>query len=64
MLAGFTDSLIEQKVRPNVRVSLDPADLERGAQEGAAMPLDEAVAYALEVSIEELKAEAEEPGRV
>jgi predicted ATPase/class 3 adenylate cyclase len=64
MLAGFTDSLIEQRVRPNVRVSLDPAEPERGAQEGAAMPLDEAVAYALEVSIEELKAEAEEPGRV
>jgi hypothetical protein len=54
-LAGFTDGWIEQKVRPNVRVALDPAELERGAQEGAAMPLDEAVAYALDIKVEELK---------
>jgi hypothetical protein len=62
-LAGFTDGWIEQQVRPNVRVALDPADLERGAREGAAMSLDEAVAYGLDVSLEQLKTSLEEPGR-
>jgi predicted ATPase/class 3 adenylate cyclase len=60
-LAGFTDGWIEQKVRPNVRVAIDPADLERGAREGAAMPLDDAVAYALDVPVDELHAEPAEP---
>jgi predicted ATPase/class 3 adenylate cyclase len=60
-LAGFTDGWIEQQVRPNVRVALDPADLLRGANEGAAMPLDEAVAYGLSVTVEELRAGAPEP---
>jgi predicted ATPase/class 3 adenylate cyclase len=55
-LAGFTDEWIEQEVRPNVRVALDPEELERGASEGGAMTLDEAVAYALDLSIEELRA--------
>jgi predicted ATPase/class 3 adenylate cyclase len=62
-LAGFTDGWIEQQVRPNVRVALDPADLERGAREGAAMSLDEAVAYGLDVSVDELKTSLDEPGR-
>lgn len=53
-LAGFTDGWIEQKVRPNVRVALDPEELERGAREGAAMPLDEAVAYALDTTVDDL----------
>jgi predicted ATPase/class 3 adenylate cyclase len=60
-LATFSDGWIEQQVRPNVR-SLDPADLERWAAEGGAMSLDEAVAYALDVSVEELKAGAIETG--
>ncbi|HUG29052.1 MAG TPA: adenylate/guanylate cyclase domain-containing protein [Candidatus Limnocylindria bacterium] len=60
-LAGFTDGWIEQKVRPNVRVALDPAELERGAQEGAAMPVDEAVAYALDTTVEDLRAGAFDP---
>jgi predicted ATPase/class 3 adenylate cyclase len=55
-LADFTDGWIEQQVRPNVRVALDPSELERGAREGAAMSLDEVIAYALDLSIEELKA--------
>lgn len=55
-LAEYTDGWIEKEVRPNVRVSLDPADLERGAQQGAAMPLDETVAYALHVTVDELRA--------
>jgi predicted ATPase/class 3 adenylate cyclase len=54
-LAAFTDGWIEQQVRPNVRVALDPADLERGAREGAAMSLDEAVAYGLDIPMDELK---------
>ena len=62
-LAGFTDGWIEQQVRPNVRVALDPADLERGAREGAAMSLDEAVAYGLDVPVDELKSSLDEPGR-
>jgi hypothetical protein len=60
-LAAFTDGWIEQKVRPNVRVSLDPEDLERGAREGAAMSLDEAVAYALDTTVEQLRAGIHEP---
>jgi predicted ATPase/class 3 adenylate cyclase len=60
-LASFTDSWIEQKVRPSVRTALDPADLERGAREGAAMPLDDAVAYALDTTLEQLKAGVGEP---
>ena len=52
---AFTDGWIEQQVRPNVRVALDPADLERGAREGAAMSLDEAVAYGLDLPVEELE---------
>jgi hypothetical protein len=55
-IAGFTDGWIEQEVRPNVRVALDPADLDRWAREGAAMPVDDAVAYALEISTDDLRA--------
>ncbi len=54
-LAAFTDGWIEQQVRPNVRVALDPADLERGAREGGAMSLHEAVAYGLDIPMDELK---------
>ncbi len=61
MLAGFTDGWIEQQVRPNVRVALDAAVLEQGAREGAAMSLDEAVAYGLAVPVAELTAEVAEP---
>ncbi len=60
-LATFSDGWIEQQVRPNVR-SLDPADLERWAAEGGAMALDHAVAYALDLSLDELRSEAVEPG--
>ena len=62
-LADFTDGWIEQQVRPNVRVALDPAELERGAREGAALPLDEAVAYALDTTTEELRSGVLEPGQ-
>jgi predicted ATPase/class 3 adenylate cyclase len=58
MLAGFTDGWIEQQVRPNVRVALDAAVLEQGAREGAAMSLDEAVAYGLDVPVEDVRSPA------
>jgi predicted ATPase/class 3 adenylate cyclase len=61
-LAAFTDGWIESQVRPNVRVALDPADLERWAAEGAALTLDDAVAYALDVPVAELGSQTEEPG--
>ncbi len=60
-IADYTDGWIEQQVRPNVRVALDPEDLQRGAKEGSAMPLDEAVAYALDSTVEEVRADALEP---
>jgi hypothetical protein len=53
-LASFTDGWIEQQVRPNVHTAIDAADLDRGAGEGAAMGLDEAVAYALDLPVEGL----------
>ena len=48
-LAGFTDGWIEQQVRPNVRWRSTPPTSSDGPREGAAMSLDEAVAYGLGV---------------
>jgi len=53
-LADFVDAQYEFYSRPNARFILEPADLERYAQEGRAMTLDESVAYALETSIDQL----------
>jgi len=53
-LASYTDGWIEAQLRPNVRNTIAPEDLERWAAEGAALSLDEAVAYALAVPTEEL----------
>jgi predicted ATPase/class 3 adenylate cyclase len=50
MLASFVEDMFEQQIRPSVRSHMDPADIERIGAEGAALPLDEAVAYALEGS--------------
>jgi predicted ATPase len=58
-LASFTDGWIEVQLRPNVRTSIAPDDLERWSAEGAAMSLDEAVAYALGIRVEELATLAE-----
>ena len=55
-IAAFTDSFYEVDLRPNVRRSIKPEDLERWAAEGAAMSLDEAVAYALGIGADELAA--------
>jgi hypothetical protein len=55
-LAGFVDEQFEHGIRPHVAGRLDPDELERYQAEGAAMSLDEAVAYALGVPVEELGA--------
>ena len=47
-LAGFVEDKYEEGVRPGIRAHLSEADLERYSGEGAAMSLDEAVAYALD----------------
>jgi predicted ATPase/class 3 adenylate cyclase len=53
-LAGFVDGWIEQEVRPNVRKALAPDALAALAHEGAAMSLDQAVAYGLDLPVEAL----------
>lgn len=53
-LAAFTDNFYEIDFRPNVRRAIAPDDLARWAAEGAALSLDEAVAYALGVTVESL----------
>jgi tetratricopeptide (TPR) repeat protein len=53
-LATFTGTYIESLLLPHVRALIDPADLERWSAEGAALSLDEAVAYALGIKVEDL----------
>ena len=53
-LASFTDSWIESLLRPNVKNMVDQADLDRWSAEGAKFTLDEAVAYALNTTLEDL----------
>ncbi|HEV8401706.1 MAG TPA: AAA family ATPase [Candidatus Limnocylindrales bacterium] len=47
-LAGFVEDTFETGVRPGVRSHMSEEDLDRYGAEGAAMTLDQAVAYALE----------------
>ncbi|HLX35494.1 MAG TPA: tetratricopeptide repeat protein [Candidatus Limnocylindrales bacterium] len=54
-LAAFVDEAVELAARPNVRRALDQEELARLAAEGAAMPLDEIVAYALEIPVADLR---------
>jgi hypothetical protein len=61
-LAGFVNEQYDFIVRPQVVKVLPPGELERYGAEGAAMSLDEAVAYALDVPIEELGTHAHGPG--
>ena len=49
-LAGFVEDRFEAGVRPGVRSQMSEAELVRYGAEGAAMTLDEAIAYALEGS--------------
>jgi predicted ATPase/class 3 adenylate cyclase len=53
-LASFVDQAVEYAARPNVRRAFTPEDLDRLAREGAAMTLDEIVAYALQVPVEDI----------
>jgi predicted ATPase len=53
-LADFVDEQYEFYSRPNARFRLPPDELERYAEEGRRMTLDESVAYALDTSVDEL----------
>ena len=53
-LADFVDTQFEFYGRPSTRQAFDPAELDRIAQEGRSMTLDESVAYALETDIDSL----------
>jgi len=53
-LAGLVDEQIEARARPHVSGHLSPEDLARYQAEGAAMTLDQAVAFALDASVEDL----------
>ena len=53
-LATFTGNYIESLLLPHVRALIEPADLERWGAQGAALSLDQAVAYALGITTEEL----------
>jgi predicted ATPase/class 3 adenylate cyclase len=60
-LAGFVDGWIEQEVRPHVRASLPADRLTALAREGAALSIDDAVAYALGSPVEALATPPPEP---
>ena len=47
-LAGYVEDIFEARVRPGVRSHMSEEDLARYGAEGAAMTLEEAVAYALD----------------
>jgi len=47
-LAAFVDEAVEYDARPNVRRMLGKEELTRLGNEGAAMALDDLIAYALE----------------
>ena len=55
-LAGFIQELYEEGARPSARAVMSAEDIQRYGAEGAAMSLDEAVAYALGVTVDELPA--------
>jgi len=46
-LAAYVDEAVEYDARPNIRRALSPEALTALASEGAAMPLDDMIAYAL-----------------
>jgi len=61
-IAAFTDTYVEEGLRPHVRQMMDPADLERWAAEGGQMTIDQAVAYALGVQEDDLASLGEGTG--
>jgi predicted ATPase/class 3 adenylate cyclase len=60
-LASYVDEAHEAYMRPHLQQRMDPAERDRLAREGAAMSLDEAVAYALGTTVEELRPHVEAP---
>ncbi|HKB27704.1 MAG TPA: hypothetical protein VKC59_01660, partial [Candidatus Limnocylindrales bacterium] len=58
-LATVVDTAVYGQGRSAIRSGLDPDDLDRLAREGAAMTLDEAVAYALRIPIGELASQTD-----
>jgi len=50
-LAGFIEEWYEEGVRPSARGMMSREDLERYGADGAAMSLDEAVAFALDIDV-------------
>ena len=61
-LADLVDTKYETGYRPNARASMSPADLERYALIGRAMTLDESVAYALDMPVDQLPGPHEHVG--
>jgi predicted ATPase/class 3 adenylate cyclase len=61
-LADLVELQVEFQNRPSARSSLDPAELERYASLGRAMTLDESVAFALDMPIDELPGPHEHVG--
>ena len=62
-LADFVSEQWEREKRPSAVSAMDHEQLERFAAEGRAMSLDEAVAYALDMPVEELPGPHEHSGR-
>jgi predicted ATPase/class 3 adenylate cyclase len=58
-LAAFVDEAIEYEARPNIRRAMTPERLEALGREGAAMALDDIVAYALGVPADQLQAQTD-----
>jgi tetratricopeptide (TPR) repeat protein len=61
-LADLVDTKYEYGYRPNARASMSPADLEQYALVGRSMTLDESVAYALGIPVDQLQGPHEHMG--
>jgi predicted ATPase/class 3 adenylate cyclase len=61
-LADFVESRWEPQNRPSMKSAMDGESLDRYAAEGRAMSLDEAVAYALDMPVEDLPGPHEHVG--
>lgn len=55
-LAGLVDEQLEFYARPQISSKLTPEEMARYTSEGAVMTLDESVAYALDIGLDELAA--------
>jgi predicted ATPase/class 3 adenylate cyclase len=63
ILADVVDKQFEVYARPHARNMMSPEDFETYAREGRAMSLDESVAYALEMPVDEVPGPHEHLGR-